>query len=437
MAHSPNRKSGLFTVFLTVLIDLLGFGIIIPLLPVYSQAYGASEVQLGILFASFSAMQFLFAPLWGRLSDRIGRKPVLVGGLFGTAIAYAIFGMADSYTGLLVARLLAGFFGANISTAQAYIADVTEEKDRAKGMGLIGAAFGLGFTFGPLIGGVLTESIGLSAPGYFAAAFSGLAAIFGLLRLKEPAKRQVAPRRFDGALLKRLFSDTRVRTVLLLYFVGILAFSAFETMFIRFGLAKFPGVFYDTDTPNVDPTLDQLIQAAPVAGYYLCFIGLISAVIQGGLIRRLVPRFGEVKLIIAGPILLGISLAIVGLAPTWSVVILGCLFMPFGIGFNNPSLQSLLSRSVGDDVQGATLGVNQSLSSLARTAGPLLAGASFTRFGPESPLLLAAGLLFGAAVLAYWFSRKYGDQFAVSGRSGTSAGESAGEGSTSGDEATT
>ena len=148
MRKKMTTRSGLLTVFLTVLIDLLGFGIVIPLLPVYSQAYGASEMELGLLFASFSAMQFLFAPLWGRLSDRIGRKPILVGGLIGTAFAYVLFGLADSLSGLMVARLLAGFFGANISTAQAYIADVTEEKGPRQGHGAGWRRIRLGFYAG-------------------------------------------------------------------------------------------------------------------------------------------------------------------------------------------------------------------------------------------------------------------------------------------------
>lgn len=416
MTDSKRSKGGLITIFLTVLIDLLGFGIVIPLLPIYSQMYGASELELGILFSCFSAMQFLFAPLWGRLSDRIGRKPVLVGCLFGTAGAYVLFGLADSLTGLMVARLLAGFFGANISTAQAYIADVTDPKDRAKGMGLIGAAFGLGFTLGPLIGGELAHRVSVSAPGFYAAGFSGLAALFGLFMLKEPQVHRVdGSRTFGLASLKPIFGNPRVRTVIGLYFASIMAFAAFESMFIRFGLVKFPEVFY-AETSGLDAAateMERVLAAAPIAGRYLFIIGLISAFVQGGLIRRLVPRFGEIKLIVAGPILLGISLAILGLAPNWTVVILGCLFMPFGIGFNNPSLHSLISRSADPDKQGATLGVNQSMASLARVVGPVLAGLSFKYLGPESPLLLAALILFGAAFVAFLFGRKYGSTYVL------------------------
>src|SRR5262245_46297099 len=150
-------RSPLVFIFLTVFIDLLGFGIVIPLLPVYSMAHTASKLEIGLLFASFSAMQFVFAPLWGRLSDRIGRRPVLIGGLMGPLAACLVFALSNSMAMLFASRMLAGFFGANISTAQAYIADTTSEKDRTKGMGLVGAAFGLGFTIGPLFGGELTR----------------------------------------------------------------------------------------------------------------------------------------------------------------------------------------------------------------------------------------------------------------------------------------
>src|SRR5690349_3175844 len=172
-AHKPagGGRSPLLFIFLTVFIDLLGFGIVIPLLPIYSENYHASEATLGLLFTSFSGMQFLFAPMWGRLSDRMGRRPVLIGGLIGTAFSYVLFANAHDLTMLFVSRLLAGFFGGNISAAQAYIADVTPPEKRAQGMGLIGAAFGLGFTFGPPLGGILS-TYSMALPGYLAAGLS-------------------------------------------------------------------------------------------------------------------------------------------------------------------------------------------------------------------------------------------------------------------------
>jgi DHA1 family tetracycline resistance protein-like MFS transporter len=403
-------RSPLLTVFLTVFIDLLGFGIVIPLLPVYSKAYGASELSLGLLFASFSAMQFVFAPFWGRVSDRFGRRPVLLGGLVGTSLSYVLFGLADSMTGLFVARMLAGFFGANVSTAQAYIADVTEEGERAKGMGMVGAAFGLGFTFGPLIGGELAAwSIGL--PGFVAAGLSGCAALYGFLRLKEPPRTPEGSSRLFGLqTMREVTENGRIGCVMLLYFLGILAFSGFETMFIRFGLARFPTVF-GIEGALSDATLDQVLAAAPIAGRYMFFIGLVAAVIQGGLIRRLVPRFGELRLIVAGPILLGLSLVVIGLAAEWWVVIAGCALMPFGFGINNPSLNGLLSRAAPAARQGAILGMNQSLASLARVLGPLLAGGLFGAIGPGAPFLAAGAILGLAAGIATAYRARHGASF--------------------------
>src|SRR5262245_6872744 len=216
--RSASGRSPLLFIFLTVFIDLLGFGIVIPLLPVYSDMYGADAQELGILFGCFSGMQFLFAPMWGRLSDRIGRRPVLIGGLVGTAASYLLFGLANSMPLLFVSRLLAGFFGANVSTAQAYIADVTTPENRAKGMGMIGAAFGLGFTLGPWIGGELA-AISPGAPGFLAAGLSLCAAIFGYLKLPEPAReRSGGTRVFRLDQARHAARDARIGIVLLLSF---------------------------------------------------------------------------------------------------------------------------------------------------------------------------------------------------------------------------
>ncbi len=401
-------KSPLLFIFLVVFIDLLGFGIVIPLLPVYSKAYGASELQLGLIFAAFSGMQFVFAPLWGRWSDRIGRKPILVGGLIGTAGSYVLFAHADSLALLLASRLLAGFFGANISTAQAYIADVTTPENRAKGMGLIGAAFGLGFTLGPFIGGELTR-ISPHAPGWFAAGFSLAAAIFGWIILREPERTSGESRLFGFGQVKRAFTEPRIGVLFVLSYFFLFAFSSFEAMFTRFGLARFPEVFH-VPVSLENATLDEIMQAAPIAGRYLMGIGIISAIIQGGLIRRLVPRFGETKLAIAGPIFLGIGFAIVGFATSWAWVVVGCLVMPLGFGLNNPALTSLVSRAAPEHEQGAFLGLNQSVSSFARMTGPPFAGFVFA-YGPEKPFLIGAGLLLVSCLVARWYDARFGASY--------------------------
>jgi MFS family permease len=359
-------------------------------------------------------MQLIFAPFWGRLSDRIGRKPVLVGGLLGTAGSYVLFGFADTMPLLFVSRMLAGFFGANVATAQAYVADVTTPEDRAKGMGIIGAAFGLGFTFGPLIGGEMV-GVGMGAPGFLAAGLSLAAAIIGFVRLHEPERhRPDATRRFGLDTVAEAFRERISGTILLLYFLGILAFSGFEAMFIKFGLDRFPQIFGLTESVAA-ATHEQILAAAPIAGRYMFVIGLIAAFIQGGLIRRLVPRFGETRLIVMGPLFLGLSFAIIGVAPNWAIVIAGCALMPFGFGLNNPALQGLLSRSAPAEHQGAYLGLNQSLGSLARVIGPVFAGLLFQYGSAGLPFLVGAGTLFLATVIAFSYHRRFAGHFARKG----------------------
>ncbi|HUR28405.1 MAG TPA: MFS transporter, partial [Planctomycetota bacterium] len=335
------------------------------------------------------------------------------GGLVGTAASYALFGFANSLALLFASRLLAGFFGANISTAQAYIADVTTPENRAKEMGLIGAAFGLGFTLGPLIGGELT-TLSPSAPGFFACGLSLCAALFGYLRLPEPPRR-AGSRVFRASQLKRALGDPRISSLMLLTFLSIVAFGAFEAMFTRFGLARFPSVFHLGGALE-NASLEEIMDAAPVAGRYLAAVGVISALIQGGLIRRLVPRFGETTLTIAGPFFLGLALLVVGCggwSGSWGLVIFGCVLLPVGFGLNNPALLGLVSRATPAEEQGAFLGINQSVSSLARMTGPPAAGLLFKVFGPESPFFAAAFLLLCATFLAARYKRRFGASFAA------------------------
>lgn len=404
--------SPLITIFTTVFIDLLGFGIVIPLLPIYSKAYGAPEWMLGLLFASFSAMQFLFAPMWGRVSDRIGRRPVLLGGLFGTAGSYVLFAFADSMPLLFASRILAGFFGANVSTAQAYIADVTTDKDRSKGMGLIGAAFGLGFTMGPLIGGELVN-ISHMGPGLLAAGLSLAAASFGYFNLKEPERhRDEASRVFGFETVREVFATPRLWILYLLNYLAIFAFSGFESMFIQFGLNRFPETFHMPGSVE-KASMEQILAAAPIAGRYMFFIGLVSAAIQGGLIRRLIPKYGETRLIVAGPAILAVSFLVIGFAPagSWWVVVVGCALMPIGFGLNTPSTAGLISRASPAQRQGAYLGLSQSVASLARMTGPPFAGVMFALAGAQSPFWTGAAVLALGSLLAISYRRRFASTF--------------------------
>jgi multidrug resistance protein len=375
--------SPLVVIFVTVFIDLIGFGIIIPMLPFYAEAYGASAFQVGLLATSFSLMQFLFAPLWGRLSDRIGRRPVILAGLLGSAMSYLAFGLADTLTMLFAARILAGIAGANIPTAQAFIADSTTAENRARGMGMIGAAFGLGFILGPAIGGFLSHW-GYHVPAFFAAALSLGNFIAGWFLLPEslPSEkrgtRQTAGRleAFQGALAR-----PALPLVLLFSFLVMMAFSAFEAMFALFAAARFG-------------------YGATTIGYLFAWVGIVLAVVQGLLVGRVVPRVGEHRLVPAAILLMALALAGHALAPNVPILMTAMALLAVGMGFNSPATLSMVSRLADPADQGTTLGVSQSLASLARIVGPAWGGLAFDRFGSTVPFLLSAALMLVACAIS-------------------------------------
>jgi DHA1 family tetracycline resistance protein-like MFS transporter len=373
--------SPLVIIFVTVFIDLLGFGIIIPLLPFYAESFGATALAIGLLGTSFSLMQFLFSPIWGRWSDRIGRKPIILIGLLGSCLSYVTMALATSLTLLFVARIVGGIAGANIPTAQAYIADITTPEDRARGMGLVGAAFGLGFIFGPAIGGLLSR-FSPETPMWFAAAlcFANFVAAWFLL----PESRVVnAATKTMGRMeaFRHAMGNPTLLLILALYFIVTMAFSAFEATFALFTEARFG-------------------YTAASIGLLFTFIGFIIALIQGVLIARVVKRVGERKII---PIAIAAIAISIGLLPfVWSVptllVALGLLAM--GMGFNNPSLSSMVSKLSHEDDQGGTLGLASSLSSLGRVVGPAWGGYMYDAFGMTTPYLSAAGLMFVACLVS-------------------------------------
>ena len=374
----------------TVFIDLLGFGIIIPLIPFYAKSYGATEFQVGLLIASYSLMQFLFAPLWGRISDGVGRRPILMLCLLGSSIGFILFGLAKSLALLLAGRIAAGFFGAVISTAHAYIADVTPPEQRARGMGLVGAAFGLGFIFGPFIGGVMADAWGYSAPAFFAGALA-LAnftlAWFVLPESNPPADREgrIRRKRVTGTLSFKRLCDAlckpAVGILLLLYFLVIFALANMEATYALM-------------------TEELFGWGAKENGYVFAYIGIIMVVVQGFLIHPLVRRHGEHALVFTGTVLLIPSLGLLPLSPTFGILLLLSGLMAFASGINSPSINSLISRSVAEDEQGGTLGLAQSLGSLARVAGPLWGGFTFGAVGYSAPYWTAAILMTGAAAIA-------------------------------------
>lgn len=438
-------RKPLLIIFITVFVDLLGFGIVLPLLPRYAehflpetaavvesvvgQAPGENQpvpdvgeriktagkhsrrsgLILGCLMASFSAMQFLFAPLWGMVSDRIGRRPVLLVGLAGSMVFYALFALVTQWGNagpilglsplvwLFVTRIGAGISGATISTAQAYIADVTDEKSRGKGMAIIGAAFGIGFIFGPLLGSMFVadnlSSAPSAAPGYVASALSGLAFLFGLTSLPESLKRgESSAAKHHGWLkagaLLRVASHRTLGRILLAIFMTTFAFGMFETTLAT--LTKRIGV---NDRVNF---------------FVFSYIGLVLTLAQGLLVRRLIPRLGELRMAICGVVVMTIGLLLLGQVSAASVkqvaadtagadrafwnLIAILPVVVVGFSATTPSLQAMLSLNSGSDEQGEVLGVGQSLSALARIAGPMV-GLTLQEGNPANPYWFGAALM--------------------------------------------
>jgi multidrug resistance protein len=378
--------SPLVIIFFTVFIDLLGFGIIIPLLPFYAEHFGASALVVGLLSTSFSLAQFLFAPFWGWLSDRIGRRPVILAGLLGSAVSYALFAVATSLPLLFAARTLAGIAGANIPTAQAFIADVTPPEKRARGMGIIGAAFGLGFIFGPAIGGFMSHW-GYAAPAWFAAAISLANFVAALALLPESKPEHHHPGERQGRLeaFRRSLGRPHLPQVLLVFFLVVTSFSSFESMFALYSERRF------------DFT-------AATIGYMFAWIGVVLSVVQGTLVGKVVPRLGEHRIVPAAVLVIAVALVLVPLSPSVPVLAAVCGLLAAGMGFNSPSMMSAISQLADARDQGATLGISQSLGSLARIIGPMWGGFVFDQFGIAVPFVTAGGLMlvaWGVSLVAF------------------------------------
>jgi len=378
--------------FLIVFIDLVGFGLVIPLMPFYAQRFAASAPEMTMLFATYSLMSMLTAPLWGRLSDSIGRRPVLMVSMAASALAYLAMAFADGLWVLFLARAFAGACAGNIAAAQAYIADVTTPEKRARGMGMIGAAFGLGFIIGPVVGGVLAgEDIAhadLETPGLIAAALSAIAcaAVAGLLpeSLNRKNRRQARSRL---AVARDALSRPVLARLLVMFFLVVLAFSGMETTFAYWAMGEFGWGPRST-------------------GFVFFYVGVLSAVMQGGLIGVLSRKFGEERLMLAGLGLIAIGLLVLPLAHDVPVLLVAVSGLAIGMGAMQPSLNSLISKSVAADEQGEVMGVSQSVGSLSRVLGPLIAGWLFAGLGRNSPYIWGAVLVLGALMVGWSLSRR-------------------------------
>jgi DHA1 family tetracycline resistance protein-like MFS transporter len=367
--------------FLIVFIDLVGFGLVIPLLPFYGERFGASPQQVTVLLAVFSLMQMGASPLWGRLSDRIGRRPVLMASLAASALSYLWLGLADALWMLFAARALSGACAGNIAAAQAYIADVTTPENRARGMGMIGAAFGLGFIIGPAVGGILAgndlATADLRTPGLIAAALSVVAFLGVLLVLKESRSAGAVddtPRRGRIAVLVEALGRPVLSRLLVIFFLVILAFAGMEATFALWAMRQFGW-------------------GPEQVGYVFTFVGVLSAMMQGGLIGPLTRRFGEERLMTAGLILIGLGLLLLPFSHSVPSLGVAVAALAVGMGAMQPTLNSLISRRAGMDEQGAVLGITSSVGSLSRVLGPVIAGSLFAALGRSSPFLWGASLV--------------------------------------------
>jgi MFS transporter, DHA1 family, tetracycline resistance protein len=372
--------------FFTVFIDLLGVGILVPVMPYIVRKYNGDALTVGLMATAFSAAQFLAGPVLGIWSDRAGRRPVLLISLFGTGIGYFLFGIGGSLAVLYLSRLIDGITGGNISTAQAYIADCSEPKDRAKNFGLIGAAFGLGFILGPAIGGLLSH-ITLEAPAFAAGGLALANTLFGFFALPESLpkeKRRQAvwhPRDLDPILPMLNYVKRKPLTLLFgAIFLFNFAFSGLTTNFALY-------------------TLERFHWGPPENAWIFAFLGVISTVVQGWLVRRLVPLWGEEKMALAGPLLTAAGFVLIAAArsPWWLYA--GIAGTAVGSGISTPAWTGLLSRRVDASEQGTLMGVNQSVSSLTRILGPIWAGLWFDYAGPVWPYWTGALFIVAAYVM--------------------------------------
>jgi DHA1 family tetracycline resistance protein-like MFS transporter len=372
------RKPRLGVLFSVIVVDLIGFGIVVPILPFWSERFGANGLLLGCLVASHAAMQFLFSPGWGRLSDRIGRRPVMLITIAGTALSLLFLGLADSLAQIFVARLASGIFGSNISVATAYLTDVTDEADRTRWMGMIGASFAVGFTLGPPLGGLLARG-GHGLPMLVAAGMAALNFIWAAIQLREPERHAERP---EANMTGRLdvLRDPILRRICFVYFLFSVAVTQLETTFAflmshRFGY-------------------DEL-----GVGLVMLAMAIVLGGIQGGAMKRLAERFHERRLILVGLGAMAVAFFGVPLAHSVALLMVPLAIAAVGRGISQPPMMSLVSQTADIGSRGIVMGVFQSCASAARVVGPLLAGALYDA-GPAFPYWLAAALLIIAALTA-------------------------------------
>jgi MFS transporter, DHA1 family, tetracycline resistance protein len=387
------KKSAFWIIFFVVFIDLIGFGIVFPLLPLYARQFHMTEFQIGIVLGIYSLMQFIFAPILGKLSDKVGRRPVLLVSMLGTAFSFFMLAWSKSFWWFFIARALDGVAGSNLATAQAYIADISPKEQRTRNMGMwIGAAFGLGFAFGPFIGGALQvlgehvwPTFSLGFPFFVAGLICFLNVAFAWFMLPESlplrdSEHSVGRRTFSWGIIQSHVSDI-VGPLIFSYAVIIFAFAQME--------ATFTWISHD------------LFHQGSLAIYALFgYLGIVMAFTQGGLVRRLAPKLGDKNLTLLGCALMVVGLAGLPLIHTLAWLLLTSGILAVGESFCNPALISSISKGATEFVQGETMGVTQSLASLSRFLGPVTAGYLYQHYGAPSPYLTAAIVMLFAINLS-------------------------------------
>jgi MFS transporter, DHA1 family, tetracycline resistance protein len=393
----------MIVMLLVVFVDLLGFGVLIPLLPFYGEHFHASPAVITTLMSTYSAMQLVAAPLWGRLSDRIGRRPVILVSVTTSIAAYLWLGTADALWMLFAARALQGLSAGNISVAQAYIADVTTRENRGKGMGMLGAALGLGFVLGPALGGVLAggdpADVEVALPSFVAAGLCSLALIIAIFALRESLTPELRARARRGigriAQIREAFGRPRLRILMILFFCTSFAFAGMETTFALWARHRLDwGPFY--------------------VGMVFAIVGVVLVIVQGGLIGRIIKRYGEARALFAGTIAIAIGLALLAAAMEPVLAIVASCCLAFGMGLASPSTSALISQEAAADEQGGIMGVNQSVGSVARIVGPAAAGQAFELAGPSAPYVVGALVMLISAAIAFQIVRRRPGAAAIS-----------------------
>ncbi len=382
-------RSPLFLMALTIFIDFAGFGLILPLLPFWAEHLGANPTEIGLILTIYALAQFIFTPILGALSDRYGRKPIIVGSLLIEAFSFALSGLAGSLAVLLIARFIGGIGASNIGSAQAVVADVTPPEGRARGMGMIGAAIGLGFVVGPAIGGLLSP-LGPAVPFMVAMAVAMVNALLVIAFLPETHKNRGASKTGSSAKkgpgllptgLGQLLRNTTVTRLIMINLLFTMAFTAMEAVFALFSQHTFGWT-------------------AKENGYVFTYVGFVVVLMQGGLVGQLVKRFGERKLLIAGLVMLAAGLALLPWSTSLAFMLVALGILSAGNGAVTPTTSALLSLASPREAQGETLGFAQGIASLGRIVGPLVAGGMYSLISPGAPFLLGSILTILAILIA-------------------------------------